>query len=221
MELQQVQISDSLEDIARIGVVFFKTLSNGAVSSALRERLDSFCAELRQTMEGRRPSDLESVDRIRRLYHSLGIDPTKERPSSESLLRRVLKGRPVPKVSKLVDAMNLVSLQHQCPIGIYDWDKISPPVLVRIGRPDEHYVGMSGSAISLEGRLVVGGGEGLFGNPGHDSARTKVDLGTVRAFGIAWAPASAPRTFLETVIADMIDTAEEYCDAKVAEYGIL
>ena len=73
----------------------------------------------------------------------------------------------------------------------------------------------------LEGRLAVGDGEGLFGNPSLDSDRTKVTRDTMRAFAIAWAPAEAPRSYLEGVLAEMRETAEEYCDARVSELGIL
>jgi DNA/RNA-binding domain of Phe-tRNA-synthetase-like protein len=221
MELKHVQISDSLEGIARIGVVFFKHISNGPVSSTLRARMDSLAAELRHTLADRQLSEIEAVARMRKLYRTVGIDPTKDRPSSEKLLRRAVQGRPLTKVSKLVDAMNLVSLQLQCPLGVYDWDRIVPPVLVRVGRPDESYIGLSQERVSLEGRLVLVDGEGLFGNPSHDSDRTKVGLGTVRAFVVAWAPAEAPRSYLESVIKDVIDLGREFCDAKVGEFGIL
>jgi DNA/RNA-binding domain of Phe-tRNA-synthetase-like protein len=221
MELKQVQVSDSLEGIARVGVVFFKHVTNGPVSTVLRQRLEDFAKELRHTLADRELSEIEAVARTRKLYRHLGIDPTKDRPSSEKLLRRVLQGRPLPKVNKLVDAMILVGLREQCPIGVYDWDKVVPPVLVRIGTPNEGYIGISGNRVSLEGRLVVCDGEGLFGNPSHDSARTKVTLGTVRAFAIAWAPAEAPRSHLETVLSEIQGRAEEFCEAKVSELGIL
>ena len=54
MELKQIQLSDSLEDISRIGVIFFKQLSNGPVSTLLRERLEAFAEELRHSMADRR-----------------------------------------------------------------------------------------------------------------------------------------------------------------------
>ena len=203
MELKQVQISDSLEDLARVGVILFRQVSNGPMSTVLRQRMDDFAAELRHSMADRRPSELDTVARTRKLYRMVGVDPTKDRPSSEKLLRRVIQDRPLPKVNKLVDAMNLVSLREQCPIGIYDWDKVVPPVLVRIGRPDESYVGFSGNSVSLEGRLSIGDGEGLFGNPSQDSARTMVTRETIRAFAIAWSPAEAPRSYLETVLAEL------------------
>ena len=185
MELKQVQLSDSLEDIARVGIVVFKQLSNGPMATALRERMEDFANELRHSMADRRPSEIDTVTRTRRLYRLVGVDPTKDRPSSEKLLRRVLHNRPLPKVNKLIDAMNLVSLREQCPISAYDSDKVVPPVLVRIGRPEERYEGISGKTVNLEGRLVVGDGEGLFGNPSLNSARTAVTRETMRAFVIA------------------------------------
>ncbi len=221
MELKQVQLSDSLEDIARVGVIVFRHVSNGPMSTSLRQQIDDFATELRRSMVDRRPSELDTVARTRKLYRLVGVDPTKDRPSSEKLLRRVIQRRPLPKVNKLVDAMNLVSLREQCPIGVYDSDKVVPPALIRIGTPDEEFIGLSGKSVNLEGRLAIGDGEGLFGNPSLDSARTIVTRETVRAFAIAWAPAEAPRSYLETVLAEIQHHAEEFCDARTSEFGIL
>ena len=221
MELKQIQVSDSLEDLARVGIVFFKQIANGPMSSVLRQRMEDFGDELRNSIADRRPSEIDTVARTRRLFRLVGVDPTKDRPSSEKLLRRVIQGRPLPKVNKLVDAVNLVSLREQCPIGVYDWDRIVPPIIVRIGRPDEHYEGLSGGRVALEGRLVLGDGEGLFGNPTQNSRRTAVTRDTVRAVAVAWAPAEAPRSYLETVIAEVTRLATEFCDARVSEFGIL
>jgi DNA/RNA-binding domain of Phe-tRNA-synthetase-like protein len=221
MELRQVQLSDSLEGLARIGVVFLSEVANGPVSSSLRRRMDALAEELRRTVGDRRLSQIESVQRSRNLYRSLGLDPTKDRPSSERLLRRVLRKRPLPKINKLVDATHLASLSLQCPLSVYDWDKIVPPVLVRIGRPEDTYLGPSGKKVSLEGRLVLVDGEGLFGNPSQDSQRTLVSLGTVRAFVTAWAPADASSGYLESVLKEVVDLSGEFCGASASAWGIL
>ena len=221
MELRHIQLSDSLGDLVRLGIVFLKDVSNGAVSAVLRKRMEALAAELRQSIGDRPLSDIDPVKRTRRLYHLLGSDPTKDRPSSERLLRRVVQAKQLPKVNKLVDAMNLVSLSLQYPLGVYDWDKIVPPVLVRIGRPDESYPGLSGDPVNLEGKLVLVDGESLFGNPSHDSARTQVGLGTVRSLVVAWASAETPKAELESVLEEIKSLAREFCDARAGETGIL
>jgi len=221
MELRQIQVSGSLEDIARIGVVFLKDLKNGGSPEGLRQRIASVASELHQAI-GRRPlSELDSVKRTRSLYHRLGLDPTRERPSSERLLRRVVQGRPLPQVSSLVDLVNLASLLHQFPMGAYDWDKVAPPVLVRIGRPDESYVGIKGEVVALEGKIALVDGEGPFGSPSQDSPRALTSAGTVRAAVILGASADSSKTSLDDALKEVIALAREFCEARVGEWGIL
>lgn len=221
MELKQIQLSDSLEGIARVGAVFLRNVSNGPVSLDLRKRAEALATELRQTIGDRSLSDLASVQRNRTLFHRLGVDPTKDRPSSEELLRRVLRDHDLPKVNILVDAVRFASLAVQCPLSVYDWDRLTPPVLVRIGRSQESYVTSSNRRVDLEGRLVLVDGECLFGNPSHDSERAFVTLGTVRSLIVAWAPASTSNEDLEAILREVIEVTTEYTDATVAEWGIV
>lgn len=219
--LHHVQVSTSLEDILRMGVVLLHSVRVGQENRKVRETIVALGEELRRSMGERRPSDLETVARSRRLFKLVGLDPTKERPSSEKLLRRVLHGRPFPAVNDFVDAMNLVSLRLQMPLGFYDWDQLVPPVLLRIGRPDEGYRSLSGEEVNLQGKIVLVDGEGPFGNPTHDSSRTRITLRTVRAMVIAFAPADTPRAALEEVIREIGGTAKQFCGGRVAAMGLL
>jgi len=219
--LQQIQVSPSLEGILRVGAVFVNSLSIGHESRTIRQSIDAIGDELRRSIGGRQPSELEPVTRSRRLYKLVGIDPTKDRPSSEKLLRRVLRSRPFPAINDFVDAMNLVSLRLQFPLGFYDWDQIAPPVLLRIGRPDEAYQGINGGEVRLQGKIVLVDGEGPFGNPTHDSQRTCISRRSVRAIVIAFAPSDTPRAALEEVIREIGSAAQTYCGGRVAASGIL
>ena len=221
MQLSKLQRSDSLEGIARIGAVFLQNVSNGPTSSALLRRRKDMATEMKMTIGERPLSELEPVRQTRKLYHALGIDPTKDRPSSERLLKRVVQGRELPTVNQLVDAVNLVSLTVQCPLGIYDWDRLAPPVLVRIGRPEETFTSISGKLFRAGGRIVLVDGNDVFGSPSQDATRTRVHEGTVRAMAIVWAPAGVSNDWLESVLKEVSQTAREFCDASVAESGIL
>ena len=61
----------------------------------------------------------------RRLYHGLGLDPSKTRPSSEALVRRILQGKGLFSVNTAVDAANLTSITHHRPVGLYDAGRIA------------------------------------------------------------------------------------------------
>src|SRR5208337_3507917 len=67
-----------------------------------------------------------TVRAYRDFYWKLDIDPTKTRPSGEALLRRVLNGNELPKISTVVDAYNLASMQTIVPISGFDRDQLNP-----------------------------------------------------------------------------------------------
>ena len=79
---------------------------------------------------GARPATVGDVGRARELYRRFGVDPTRVRPSSEALLRRLKKGEPLPRVNSLVDVANAMSVQLQVPVGLYDLDKVKGDELV-------------------------------------------------------------------------------------------
>ena len=157
-----------------------------------------------------------NVAPLRAAWHDLHAD--RRHPGIRARLRSWWE---LPTVNQLVDAMNLVSLTVQSPLGIYDWDQVAPPVLVRIGRPEETFTSISGKLFRAGGRLVLVDGDDVFGSPSQDAERTRVHEGTVRALAIVWAPAGVSNDWLESVLKEVSQTAEEFCDASVAESGIL
>jgi DNA/RNA-binding domain of Phe-tRNA-synthetase-like protein len=55
------------------------------------------------------PSEIPGLREARQLYKSFNMDPSRHRPSSEALLRRVLKGQDLYRINNVVDACNLSS----------------------------------------------------------------------------------------------------------------
>jgi len=134
------------------------------------------------------------------MYKRVGLDPTKTRPSSEALLRRVRRGDALPRVNNLVDIVNWCSLESRLPFGLYDADRIDGLVRLRRGRPDEQYRGIRKDVVHVEGRLVLADDQGPFGNPTSDSARTMVTLETTRALIVVFAPSGLAETALSRVV---------------------
>jgi len=126
---------------------------------------------------------------VRTMYKRVGIDPTKTRPSSEALLRRVRKGGELPRINSLVDVVNWCSLETLVPFGLYDLDRIAGAVTLRLGRPGEEYAGIRKDVVHVSGRLVLADEAGPFGNPTSDSARTMVTSRTRRALVVIFVPA--------------------------------
>jgi DNA/RNA-binding domain of Phe-tRNA-synthetase-like protein len=99
-------------------------------------------AKIRQSHKAELLKDDSTVRAYRDLYWSLGIDPTKTRPSGEALLRRVLHGNDVPSISNVVDAYNLVSLETIIPLSGFDQDLIFPPLEIRFSTEKDEFKGI-------------------------------------------------------------------------------
>jgi DNA/RNA-binding domain of Phe-tRNA-synthetase-like protein len=130
----------------------------------------------------------EEVTAVRTMYKRVGIDPTKTRPSSEALLRRVRKGDPLPRINSMVDVCNWCSFEFQLPYGLYDAERIEGDVELRIGRDGESYPGIRKDDVNVAGRIALADARGPFGNPTSDSARTMVTTSTHEALVVVFAP---------------------------------
>ena len=137
---------------------------------------------------------------VRTMYKRVGLDPTKTRPSSEALLRRVRTGDPLPRINSLVDVCNWCSLEFQLPYGLYDASRIDGDIELRIGREGESYPGIRKDAVHVGGRLTLADRQGPFGNPTSDSARTMVTTDTVSAVVVVFAPAELGAARLDQVL---------------------
>jgi DNA/RNA-binding domain of Phe-tRNA-synthetase-like protein len=193
-----LSVRSELGGRARLGLLVLRGVGVAPASEELAEETRALGESLRARFGDRPSGEVPGVEAARALYKSLGLDPTKQRPSSEALLRRVLKGEALYRVNTLVDALNLCSLRQQLPYGLYDLDRIEPPVVLRLGRPGESYEGIRKGLLQAEGKPVLADAVGPFGNPSADSARTQITPGTQNAIVVLYAPGSlAPAAAFE------------------------
>ena len=135
-----------------------------------------------------RDGHMPDIAPARELYRHFGIDPTRYRPSSEALLRRVLRGERLPRVNSLVDVANVVSLRLQVPIGLYDVAHVRGSLTLRLGREGESYTGIRKEQVNVAGRICVADDAGPCGNPSADSGRTMITTATERAAWLFFLP---------------------------------
>jgi DNA/RNA-binding domain of Phe-tRNA-synthetase-like protein len=81
-------------------------------------------------LAGRPPAELAPVAAWRNAYQAFGAKPKRTRPSVEALLRRVEAG--LPRIDRLTDIYNAMSVRHLLPVGGEDLDAYAGPArLVR------------------------------------------------------------------------------------------
>src|SRR4051812_45352947 len=95
-----------ISSIVRPGVLWLE----GAAVVDREPRMD---APLAASEAAVRPNPPQEIAAVRTMYKRVGIDPTRTRPSSEALLRRVRKGEPLPRINSMVDVCNWCSFEFQ------------------------------------------------------------------------------------------------------------
>lgn len=130
-----------------------------------------------------------TVAAVRALFRQAGCDPTRYRPSSEALLRRVLKGEDLPAIHPAVDVNNLLSIALAVPACVVDAGRVTAPFVLRAGRAGERMLSMRGD-FDLEGKPLLEDIEGPFGTPITDSERVKVRAGAGEILLVAYLPAA-------------------------------
>jgi DNA/RNA-binding domain of Phe-tRNA-synthetase-like protein len=177
-------LAPDLVDIIRPGVLWL----DGATVVDREARLDAPLAAAEAAVRSKSPED---VGAVRTMYKRVGLDPTKTRPSSEALFRRVKKGDELPRINSMVDVCNWCSLEFQLPYGLYDLGHVEGETIqMRLGREGESYAGIRKDDVHVGGRICLADARGAFGNPTSDSARTMVTTATTRALVVVFAPRS-------------------------------
>jgi DNA/RNA-binding domain of Phe-tRNA-synthetase-like protein len=144
-----------------------------------------------------------TVRAYRDFYWRLGIDPTKTRPSGEALLRRVLHEDVLPRISTVVDAYNLASMQTIIPISGFDRDRLKEPFQVRFAKNGEAFTGIGmNKPLSLTDNMLVLADETqvLCIYPYRDSDSTKIGEQTKNALMVGYgAPGIAEQQLMGAV----------------------
>jgi DNA/RNA-binding domain of Phe-tRNA-synthetase-like protein len=186
-------LAPDLATIVRPGVLWLE----GATVVEREHRMDAPLAAAESDVRLNPPQEVTAV---RTMYKRVGLDPTKTRPSSEALLRRIRKGDTLPRINSMVDVCNWCSLEFQLPYGLYDAARIDGDVELRIGRPGESYPGIRKDDVNVGGRIALVDRLGPFGNPTSDSARTMVTTETTKGLLVVFAPRDVDRARIDRVL---------------------
>jgi DNA/RNA-binding domain of Phe-tRNA-synthetase-like protein len=189
----KLSVAPDLASIVRAGVLWL----DGATVVDREARLNAPLAAAEAAVRINPPAEVAAV---RTMYRRVGLDPTKTRPSSEALLRRVRKGDTLPRINSMVDVCNWCSLEFQLPYGLYDASRIDGDVALRLGAEGESYAGIRKDDVHVGGRITLADQRGPFGNPTSDSARTMVTTATTRALLVVFAPREIDQRRLAEVL---------------------
>lgn len=184
------------------------------VNPDLARLMDEICERKRREFSVETLADAEPVRTVRAMFREWGMDPSKYRPSSEALLRRVVQGKGLYRVSNIVDIGNLGSIETGWPYGCYDQSRIHLPVVFRQGAGGERYERVGKEMWHLEGRPTLADSDGPFGSPISDSTRSMITEATTEALIVVYAPAGASDAAVSAATAKLAERLSEFANAS-------
>lgn len=184
------------------------------VHQDLAKLMDEVCEWKRREFSLESLAETEEIRGVRGMFREWDIDPSKYRPSSEALLRRVVQGKGLYRVSNVVDICNLGSIETGWPYGCYDRSRIRAPIVFRHGAASERYEGIGKKVWHLEGRPVLADPDGPFGSPISDSTRSMISESAREILVVIYAPAAAPDASIERAMTRLDERLTQYAEAQ-------
>ncbi len=115
-------------------IVVAESVPNGP-SDAAGDALLRSAEEALKARGLERAADDPHVAAWRAAFSAFGAKPSKFNCSAEALASRVLKGGELPRINRLVDVYNAISVRHMVPVGGEDADRLegSPRLVIATG----------------------------------------------------------------------------------------
>ncbi|WP_406859300.1 phenylalanine--tRNA ligase beta subunit-related protein [Streptomyces sp. HUAS MG47] len=162
-------------------------LVNGPSDDASSALLDDAARRLAERLDGRTPDQDPHIAAWRAAYTAFGAKPSRTRNSAEALARRALADGGLPRINRLVDAYNAISVAHLIPAGGEDLDRIQGDMRLIRAVGDEPFTTTAGGEQTVEhpetGEIVWCDDEGVTCRRWNwrQGPRTRIDDATENA----------------------------------------
>ena len=176
-----IKVSDEIASVCPtfVGACVEASVVNSTYSECLWHTIHEVEQRLRSELTTDSVKSLPSIAATRTVYKLCGKDPSRYRPASEQLIRRMLQGKELYQIDTLVDLVNLASIVYGYSIGGFDADKfVGDELVLGVGREGELYEGIGRGPLNIAGLPVYRDAEGGVGTPTSDHERTKMTLST-------------------------------------------
>ena len=174
-------VSQEIEQVCPnfVGAAVEAQVVNSEYCAELWDEIHVLEERFRQELTTESLKELPGIAATRRVYKACGKDPSRYRPASEQLIRRILQGKELYQIDTLVDLVNLASIAYGYSIGGFDADHfVGDTLTLGIGREGEPYEGIGRGMLNIAGLPVYRDAQGGVGTPTSDHERTKMTLQT-------------------------------------------
>jgi len=222
----EIQFSEELRLSCKGISLAYLTVSDikGYDVVALEELIKETLEDIRKTFDLTKLGEQRIVRAYRDFYwHELKIDPTKQRPAAEALLRRILRGKPMPRIHPLVDLCNVFQLKTLLCIGIYDLDKVKGNLVLRRSKVGEIFYPIGSLPRALKGREIVFSDSEkiLHVFPHRDSKLTAISENTSKALIVLCGVPGVSAAYLKKSLKNIKEVLKTIVECSVSSERIV
>ncbi|HWR39056.1 MAG TPA: phenylalanine--tRNA ligase beta subunit-related protein [Patescibacteria group bacterium] len=204
----------------RLAYSLIKQIAIRGAQPALTQEFLKLQAEVAEAYNLDMLPQLPRVAGVRAMYKKLNYDPSRYRPASEALVRRVLQKKDFYYVNSAVDVNNYCSVKFLLPFGMYDQEKIAGDIVYQRSA-EGIYINIAGKEVSTDGKPFLTDEMGVFGNPTSDSRRTAVTLTTKDVLTVIYADENVSDEELQSILDYSIQMITCYNGGVLKEKGIV
>ena len=123
----KIIVSEEIESVCPtfVGACVEAKVENTPYSKELWDEINSLGEKYKETLTTESLKEISGIAATRKVYRACGKDPSRYRPASEALIRRMLQGKELYQRDTLVDLVNLASIAYGYSIGGFDCEKES------------------------------------------------------------------------------------------------
>jgi DNA/RNA-binding domain of Phe-tRNA-synthetase-like protein len=207
-----------------VGIVLARNINNKGRSRELDRLLDEVEKLIQLDFVPTALAKHPLLSPWRSAYSDFGAKPSKYNSSVEALMRRILKGEKIPKINKLVDLYNYLSLKHIIPMGADDLGKVEGDIKLTIAKGSEKFVplGEKKAENPEAGEVIYRDDVRVLCRRWNwrDSDETKITESTKNAVIYVEGLPPVTRQKLADVCREVIDLIKTFCSGE-ADYYIL
>ena len=183
--------------------------------------LESFKEEVIKEVKGKYTldslKDVPTFRAYRDFFWRAGIDPTKNRPAAEALIRRILRDNPIPNINTIVDAYNLASIKTEIALAALDIQELHGNLVMRFASRGEKFLGIGmEKPMDLEGEeVVISDNQKLVAiYPHRDADQSKVTEKTQNILLLVCGVPGITKNALDLAATVAIDYIARFCGGK-------
>lgn len=191
-------------------------LVNGPSTEESSALLDDAVRRLAARLDGRAPHEDPHMAAWREAYTAFGSKPSRTRNSAEALAKRALSDSGLPRINRLVDLYNAISVAHLIPVGGEDIDRIRGGMRLVRASGEEDFVTVAGGEETVEhpdaGEVVWRDDAGVTCRRWNwrQGPRTRLTENTVAGIFLLESLAPMPVTEVEAAATELAELLEKF-----------